>query len=126
MPNGFDCIRLDRVKTGRVLSALVLLAALTGCSTGAEVANPSESLPVGSHGHLTVNAHCGFEFTYIDGELWKTRLVSDGQGNPPLDWPQVVEGTVERTAEDEAVFDASNVDYRAVFTPAADARYTCL
>jgi hypothetical protein len=110
----------------RVVSVLALVCALAGCSNGPEAPNPTEDLPVGSHGELTVDAHCGFEFATIDGEVWKTKLVSDGQGNPPLDWPQMVEGTIERTSNDEAVFNGSNVDYRAVVTPAPDAKYTCM
>jgi hypothetical protein len=93
------CFRMDWVMTVRLFSVLALLVVVPACSNGPEVDDPTQSLPVGSHGHLAVDAHCGFEFTVIDGETWRT---------------------------DEAVFEASNVDLRAVFTPAPDATYTCM
>ena len=125
----------------RSLTAGVALACLSACSSGsaAEPADtdasntPSklksldahEALPVGASGPLTVYAHCGFEFTNIDGELWRTRPRDDGQGNPPAGWTEAVEGTIERTSETRAVFTGSSVRVRAVFRPAPKATYVC-
>lgn len=82
-------------------------------------------LPVGSAALLRVDAHCGFEFAQIDGELWRTRLRDDGNGNPPAGWPQVITGLIERTAERRATFVGEDVQVRAVFRPAPNATYMC-
>ena len=122
---------------------LTLLAGLTACGTTEPAesppdrvatvresptpftGDPHEELPVGAVAPFGVYAHCGFEFTQIDGELWRTRLRHDGHRNPPSGWPEVVEGTVERTSPSRAVFVGGNVDVRAVFRPAPHAEYLC-
>lgn len=125
--------------TYQALMAVAVLVVLGGCGSDAsraEVDTPSgasastapgalRALRVGSTAPLRVYAHCGFEFTEIDGELWRTRLRDDGQGNPPDGWPQVVVGTIERTSANSAVFVGENVRVRAVFRPAPHATYTC-
>ena len=88
--------------------------------------NAHENLSVGERAPLRVYAHCGFEFTEIDGELWKTRLRDDGQGNPPAGWTALVEGTIERTSDARAVFVGTSVRVRAVFRPAPNAKYSCM
>ena len=126
----------------RPLIASVLLVCLSGCTSDdgrrsvsadthgtdtpvVESADAHEHLAVGAKAALRVYAHCGFEFTQIDGELWKTRLRDDGQGNPPAGWTDVVEGTVERISETRAIFIGSSVQIRAVFRPAPGAKYAC-
>ena len=126
----------------RSLIASALLVCLAACSSGdgprpvggdtpetttsaVESVDAHQSLAVGAEAAFKVYAHCGFEFTEIDGELWKTRLRDDGQGNPPAGWTDVVEGTVERTSQTRAVFIGSSVQVRAVFRPAPGAKYAC-
>ena len=122
----------------RTLTTGILLAGLGGCSfidAGGSVDVTTSDLGVSGDAHvdlpvratapIRVYAHCGFEFTQIDGKLWRTRLRDDGQGNPPVGWPQVVVGTIERTSEREAMFIGENVRVRAVFRPAPHAEYIC-
>lgn len=106
---------------------------LAGCASNDAPRKDAESatgdahkvLPVGASAAFGVYAHCGFEFTQIDGSLWRTELRDDGQGNPPDGWPEVVEGTIERTAEDLAVFVSASPEIRAAFRPAPGATYIC-
>ena len=122
----------------RTLTTGILLVGLGGCSSidaGGPVnvtapdmgasADAHVDLPVGATGRIRVDAHCGFEFTQIDGKLWRTRLRDDGQGNPPAGWPQVVVGTINRTSEREAMFIGENARVRAEFRPAPHAEYMC-
>ena len=122
----------------RTLATGILLVGLGGCSsidaggpvkvTTSDMAASADAhvdLPVRATAPIRVDAHCGFEFTQIDGKLWRTRLRDDGQGNPPVGWPQVVVGTITRTSEREAMFIGENVHVHAVFRPAPHAEYIC-
>lgn len=82
-------------------------------------------MPVGTRAHFTVFAHCGVQFTTIDGETWRTKLRDDGQGNPPDGWPQQIAGTLSRPSEDRAVFTSDAIPVTLVFRPAPDAKYAC-
>ncbi|MBF4161154.1 hypothetical protein [Nocardioides acrostichi] len=84
-----------------------------------------DEFPVGSTAHFAVYAHCGVEFTRIDGATWRTTRRDDGSGNPPKGWPQSIRGTLRRTASDRAVFTSTEIPVRLVFTPASHAQYFC-
>lgn len=123
----------------RILTTGILVVGLGGCSpidagvpvnvtttsNVGESADAHADLPVGTTGRIRVYAHCGFEFTQIDEESWRTRLRDDGHGNPPAGWPQVVVGTIKRTSEREAMFIGENLRVHAVFRPAPHAKYMC-
>jgi hypothetical protein len=83
------------------------------------------SLDLGDTTQYNLNAHCGVQFTKIDGLTWRTRLRHDGHHNPPEGWPQLIEGTLERVGEDEAVFRSGEIPETLTFRPAPDAHYTC-
>ena len=71
----------------RTLATGILLVGLGGCSsidaggpvkvTTSDMAASADAhvdLPVGATAPIRVDAHCGFEFTQIDGTLWRTRV----------------------------------------------------
>jgi len=84
-----------------------------------------KSLDVGATAEYDLYAHCGVQFTKIDGLTWRTRLRDDGNGNPPPGWPQVIHGKVERVAADTVIFSSDEIPDRITFHPAPDATYTC-
>lgn len=84
-----------------------------------------DEFPVGSSAPFAVYAHCGVEFAFIDGTTWRTAPRDDGQGNPPKGWPESIQGTLTRPADDRAVFTASEIPVEFVFKPAPDARFMC-
>jgi hypothetical protein len=85
----------------------------------------ADTFPVGSTAPFALFAHCGVEFTTIDGTLWRTRVRDDGNHNPPPGWPQNIQGTLRRPAEDRAVFVSDEIPDTLVFRPAPHARYSC-
>ena len=128
-----------RTSFGPILLAAVL--SLSACSTADEPSEldgpkaaessaatsrgPMDDFPVGSSAPFAVYAHCGVEFTTIDGTTWRTTRRDDGQGNPPKGWPQSIPGTLTRTVDDRAVFTATEMPVEFVFKPASDAQYLC-
>ena len=94
-------------------------------SSAAASRGPMDDFPVGSSAPFKIYAHCGVEFTEIDGTTWKTARRDDGQGNPPKGWSQSIPGTLTRPADDRAVFTAAEMPVQFVFKPAPDALYFC-
>ena len=121
-----------------VSAAFVALSACTVDETPAPTSNqqsanlaessigPMENFPVGSTAPFRVFAHCGVEFTTIDGITWRTKPRDDGNGNPPEGWPmQVIAGTLTRPTDERAVFRSLEIPVKLVFRPAPDARFSC-
>jgi hypothetical protein len=109
-------------------TAVVLAVLSTGCASSDSrptdgAASPSDSFPVGSHAGFTVVAHCGVKFATIDGITWRTR--PRGRIGAPAGWPQVIQGTLSRPAQDRAVFVSDAIPVSLVFRPAPHATYTC-
>lgn len=94
-------------------------------SSAAASRGPMDDFPVGSSAPFEVYAHCGVEFTTIDGMLWRTTRRDDGQGNPPKGWPQSIRGTLTRPAVDRAVFEPADIPANLIFEPAPEAEYYC-
>jgi len=80
-------------------------------------------LAVGETTPFRIHVHCGFQYTEINGELWRTNSRDDVRGTRAS--PQVVIGTIERTSEDRAVFVTDDPRVRAVFRPAPNDTYLC-
>jgi len=112
-----------------VLSLALLGVVVTGCSASesdsAKSASAHDSMSVGARSAFTVFAHCGVEFTTIDGDTWRTRPRDDGQGNPPAGWPDAIRGTLTRQSEDRAVFTSDAIPVTLIFKPAPHAKYSC-
>jgi hypothetical protein len=87
---------------------------------------PRDSFPEGSRASFTVDAHCGVEYTVIDGYTWRTRLRDDGNSNPPRGWPQRIEGVLTRPSHNRAVFVSTQIPVTLVFKPAPDAVWSCM
>jgi hypothetical protein len=83
------------------------------------------SLDVGDTTQYNLWAHCGVQFTKIDGLTWKTPLRDDGSHNPPPGWPELIHRTLERVTEDRAVFRSDEIPEPLTYRPAPDANYTC-
>ncbi len=129
-----------RVMTSRLLIVTMLLcSAVVSCtsdgeqlptatqepdSQGTETPAPMDHFPVGATGDFGIYPHCGVEFTYIDGMLWRTK--PRGNGNPP-DWPEgAYKGTLIRPRADLAIYTSPDLPLkRLVFRPAPDAHYSC-
>jgi len=103
-----------------VLSLALLGVVVTGCSASesdsAKSASAHDSMSVGARSAFTVFAHCGVEFTTIDGDTW---------GNPPAGWPDAIRGTLTRQSEDRAVFTSDAIPVTLIFKPAPHAKYSC-
>jgi hypothetical protein len=84
-----------------------------------------DHMPVGSRAAFTLFAHCGVEFTEIDGDTWRTKRRDDGDGNPPAGWPGAIEGTLTRPSENRAVFVSDAIPVVLVFRPAPNTMYIC-
>lgn len=105
---------------------------LVGCGsaqdrqTDAAQVLPRDSFPEGSRASFTVDAHCGVEFTVIDGYTWRTKLRDDGNLNPPRGWPQLIAGVLTRPSNDRAVFVSAQIPVKLIFKPAPDAVWSCM
>ena len=107
------------------LTATVVLAGCSGSddSPSAEpaptrdVVLPTDPFPVGSSGPYIVEAHCGVEFATIDGTTWRTEPRNDGRGNPPAGWPDMIDGTLTRPAQDRATFKSEQIPDVLIFSP---------
>ncbi|WP_310528752.1 hypothetical protein [Nocardioides sp.] len=122
-------------------AALIVVLSLSACASSDEPSEsdgpkaavssagsskgPMDDFPVGSSAPFAVYAHCGVEFTTIDGTTWRTAPRDDGQGNAPTGWPERIPGTLTRPADDRAVFTASEMPVEFVFKPAPDAKFHC-
>ncbi len=65
---------------------------------------------IGTGYPYTLYVHCGIRDAHFDGRLWMADpMLSDGSGNPPLDWaPGDSEGIMELVDDDLAVFTAES------------------
>ena len=65
---------------------------------------------IGTGYPYTLYVHCGIRDARFDGRLWMADpMLSDGSGNPPLDWaPGDSEGIMELVDDDLAVFTAES------------------
>ena len=65
---------------------------------------------IGTGYPYTLYVHCGIRDARFDGQLWMADpMLSDGGGNPPLDWtPGDSRGNMKLVRDDLAVFTAES------------------
>jgi hypothetical protein len=77
-----------------------------------------DELRVGASTPFLYRAHCGVEWLYVGAEVWRTQLRDDGSHNPPPGWPEMIPGTLTRTAKDRITFTSDDIPEVLVFEPA--------
>jgi hypothetical protein len=117
----------------RTLALSVAALALVGCGSAHEAGadgrqvSPQYSFPVGSRATFSISAHCGVEFTRIDGITWRTKARDGGAPyTAPEGWPQTIWGTLTRPTESRAVFNSDQIPETLVFRPAPHANWSCM
>ena len=106
------------MRSATAVGTVILVATLlTSCTTtgsnladGPAAADLADEAPYGSGAVVgrdydyVLLAHCGVQWTRIDGVWWETDLLDDGSGNPPEGWGNPYDAGVltllgENTAE---------------------------
>ncbi len=96
---------------------------LSGCSSDDDPAMWEK--PETTSGTFTLSTHCGIHYIVIHGELWETKPLDDGNGNPPRGWGNPGEtGTMEVLSADRAVF-TSEGHKPLIFHPSNDTPAGC-
>jgi hypothetical protein len=130
-----DCAKPEthNMSALRTLTMSVARLALVACGsthdaeTKGKHVSAQDFFPVGSHATFSVSAHCGAEFTRIDGVTWRTKPRDGGAPyTAPERWPQMIRGTLTRPAEKRAVFTSDQIPETLVFRPAPNAVWSCM
>jgi hypothetical protein len=117
---------MSRIRVAAPLVGIALLS--VGCGGGdgtpgsGKASSAHRSMDVGTKATFSLWTHCGVRFTTIDGVTWQTR---DGQGSNHPEWPEMIDGTLNRDSEDHAVFTSEQPRVKFVYRPAPDATYYC-
>jgi hypothetical protein len=119
--------------TLRTLTLSVAGLALAGCGSAHDAGtegrqvSPQYSFPVGGRATFSVSAHCGVEFTRIDGITWRTKARDGGAPyTAPEGWPQTIRGTLTRPTERRAVVTSDRIPETLVFRPAPHAIWSSM